>query len=193
MSQAGDNFAQGLMAGTSYGDRILWLTDVTVPCVVTGEGHPGISLLFRRTEPHLVSTLGTTSNRAKVNLTGCHTTSSHSQRVSIVDVHILDRNVGITSAEREVVERRLHSAFDQFSDHVRNVDVSFSDINGPKGGEDIQCRIKIALALTSDLVVEGTGVSVESVAAETADRASLAVSRRLERHRDSQGPSMSGE
>lgn len=110
-----------------------------------------------------------------------------------MDVQILDRNVGITSAQQEHVDRCLQFAFGRFSSHIRSVDVSFSDVNGPKGGDDLQCRMKIVLHGKGELLVEGKGISVEAVAAETADRAALAVSRRLDRLRDSQGTSMSGQ
>ncbi len=110
-----------------------------------------------------------------------------------MDVHILDRNVGITADQRENADRCLQFAFDQFASHVRTIDVSFSDANGPKGGDDIQCRIKIVLHGKGELVVEGKGVSVEAVIAETSDRAAHVVSRRIDRLRDPQGTSMSGQ
>jgi putative sigma-54 modulation protein len=110
-----------------------------------------------------------------------------------MDVQILDRNVGITPGQQESSERCLQYAFDRFSSHIRSVDVSLSDVNGPKGGDDLLCRMRIALHGKGDLVVEGKGASVEAVVAETADRASLAVSRRLDRLRDAQGTSMSGQ
>jgi hypothetical protein len=53
--------------------------------------------------------------------------------------------------------------------------------------------MKIVLHGKGDLLVEGKGCSVEAVVAETADRAALAISRRLDRLRDSQGTSMSGQ
>jgi len=110
-----------------------------------------------------------------------------------MDFHILDRNVGITADQQENIERNLQFAFDRFSSHIRTVDVSFSDVNGPKGGDDLQCRMKIVLHGKGELMVEGKGVSLEAVAAETVDRATLAVSRRIERLRDAQGTSMSGQ
>jgi len=110
-----------------------------------------------------------------------------------MDIQILDRNVGITTDQKEHVERCLLYAIDRFSSHLRTVDVSFSDINGPRGGDDLQCRLKIVLHGKGEIIVEGKGVSVEAVVAETADRASLAVSRRLDRLRNAQGTSMSGQ
>ena len=109
-----------------------------------------------------------------------------------MEVHIVDRNVGITEAQDENIKRCLQFAFDRFSSHVRTIDVSISDVNGPKGGDDLLCRMKVALQGKGELLVEGKGISVEALVAETADRASLAVSRRLDRLRDTQGVSMSG-
>ncbi len=110
-----------------------------------------------------------------------------------MEVHTLDRNVGITPDQKENIERRLQFAFDRFSSHIRTVDVSLSDVNGPKGGDDLQCRMKIVLHGKGDIIVEGKGVSVEAIISETADRAALAVSRRVDRLRDAQGTSMSGQ
>ncbi len=107
-------------------------------------------------------------------------------------IHVLDRNVGINSDQLGKAERSLQFALDRFSSHVRAVDVLFSDVNGPKGGDDLHYRMKISLHGKGDLVIEGKGFAVDAVAAETADRAALAVSRRLEKLRDVQGTSMSG-
>jgi len=112
---------------------------------------------------------------------------------STMDVQLLDRNIGITSDQQLSLERCLLFAFDRFSSHIRTVDVALSDVNGPKGGDDLQCRMKIVLHGKGELLVEGKGVSVEAVVGETADRAALAVSRRLDRLRDPQGTSMSGQ
>ena len=108
-------------------------------------------------------------------------------------IQILDRNVGITQNQREHIDRCLQFAFDRFSSHVDSIDISLADLNGPKGGEDVQCRMKVLLQGKGELVVEGKGVSVEAVVAETADRAALAVSRRLDRLRDLKRTSMSGQ
>ncbi len=108
-------------------------------------------------------------------------------------IQILDRNVGITQNLREHIDRCLQFAFDRFGSHIQSIDISLSDVNGPRGGDDLQCRMKIVIQGKRQIVVEGKGVSVEAIIAETTDRAALAVSRRLDRLRDSQGTSMSGQ
>jgi hypothetical protein len=108
-------------------------------------------------------------------------------------IHILDRNVSVTSEQRVNIERCLHFALDRFSSHVRAVDLVLSDVNGPKGGDDLHCLMKILVQGVGDLVIEGKGIVLEAVVAETTDRATLAVSKRLEKLRDLQGTSMSGQ
>ena len=108
-------------------------------------------------------------------------------------IQILDRNVGITQNQREHIDRCLQFAFDRLGSHVNFIDISLADVNGPRGGEDVQCRIRISLHAGGELTVEGKGDSVAAVAAETADRAALAVSRLIDRLRDVQGTSMSGQ
>ena len=110
-----------------------------------------------------------------------------------MEVHILDRKVGITQDQREIIDRSIEFAFDRFSTHIRSVDATFTDVNGPKGGEDIQCRMKILLHGKGDIIVEGKGASVEAIVAQTTDRAAIAISRRIDRLQDSQGTSMSGQ
>ncbi len=110
-----------------------------------------------------------------------------------MNIQIIDRNLGIRQHQRDHIDRCLQFAFDRFSTHVNDIDISLADVNGPKGGEDVQCRIRISLHGTGELIVEGKGNSVEAVVAETADRAALAVSRRIDRLRNVQGTSMSGQ
>lgn len=52
-----------------------------------------------------------------------------------MDVNILDRNVGITSGQREHIDRCLQFAFDRFGSHIRGIEISLTDVNGPKGGD----------------------------------------------------------
>ena len=111
----------------------------------------------------------------------------------VMNIQIVDRNVGITQNQRDHIDRCLQFAFDRFSIHVNAIDISLADVNGPKGGEDVQCRMLISLHGTGELIVEGKGVSVESVVTDTTDRAALAVSRRIDRLRNVQGTSMSGQ
>ncbi len=109
-----------------------------------------------------------------------------------MEKRINDRNVGLTPKQRDLINRRIELAFDQFAGQIHSVSVSLNDANGPKGGEDILCQVIVRLNGEREIVVKDTGSSVEAVVTDVVDRASFAISRRFERRKDSQGTSMSG-
>lgn len=123
----------------------------------------------------------------------CGFRQPYASKGAMMDIHVVDRNVQLTSVQHDNLERCLHFALDRFASLIRTVDVSFSDVNGPKGGEDVLCRMKIGLQGMGPVIIQGTGCSVDAVAAETADRAAMTIARRQSRLRDVQTVSMSGQ
>jgi len=110
-----------------------------------------------------------------------------------MEISVVDRNVDLTAEQKELVDRQIAYSFDRFETHIRLVEVLFNDVNGPKGGSDIQCRVRLLLHSKGEVLVEGRDDSVEAAVAGVIDRASIAVARRIERLKDSQGTSMSGQ
>jgi len=110
-----------------------------------------------------------------------------------MEISIVDRNVDLTAKQKDLVDRQIGYSFDRFESHIRSVEVLLNDVNGPKGGSDIQCRVRLLLHSKGEVLVEGRDDSVESAVAGVIDRASIAVARRVERLKDSQGTSMSGQ
>ena len=109
-----------------------------------------------------------------------------------MEIQILARNVALNSSQLELIERRVQYALNRFSSQVRTVQVTMSDVNGPKGGSDILCRFKVLLRKKGEILVGDTDVSIESAIANVADRAARSVARLLDRQREHQGTSMSG-
>ena len=109
-----------------------------------------------------------------------------------MEIQILGRNISLHPAQQEVVERRILYALNRFSSQVRTVQVTLSDVNGPKGGNDILCRFKVLLRKRGEILVGDTDVSIESAVANVADRAARSLARLLDRQREHQGLSMSG-
>ncbi|HBC63522.1 MAG: HPF/RaiA family ribosome-associated protein [Planctomyces sp.] len=98
-------------------------------------------------------------------------------------IQIVEDGVSLKSAQREFVERRLLFAFNRFDERIRQIVVSFSDVNGPRGGPGLQCRLNVSVAGCSDLLVTSEGETLEAVAAECAARGSRNLARRLVRRR----------
>ena len=99
-------------------------------------------------------------------------------------IDIQARGFELTEGLREHTERRLHFALSWASHGVRTVNVRLSDINGPRGGNDKRCRIKVPLPGGQAVVVEDTEADLYVAIDRAADRTERTVARRLERLRE---------
>ena len=104
-------------------------------------------------------------------------------------IEVTKRNVTLTDDVREWIERRLQFALGRFSSRIRRVSLMISDVNGDRGGCDKQCRLRILLIPSGEVVVEDMDPSIVSVVANVAERAARSVSRALERRRENHGDS----
>jgi len=95
------------------------------------------------------------------------------------------RNLKLTSAQREIVERRLAFALGRFGDRVGRVTVSLTDLNGPRGGLDQHCRIEVSLVPSGTVMAEATDAEIEPAVSRAAERAARCVKSELDRRRTS--------
>ena len=81
---------------------------------------------------------------------------------------------------RERIHRRLGLRLGKFAPRIERLSVRFEDLNGPRGGTDVACRIKAVMsALPSVVVMELAGN-----AAEAFDRAGQRIERAVRRALD---------
>lgn len=90
----------------------------------------------------------------------------------------------LTPALREHVRRRLGFSLARANNHISRVDVSLSDINGPRGGIDKRCLVKVRLEGLQLVVVEDVQSNLYSAIDRAAGRAGRIVLRRLARQSD---------
>ena len=67
-------------------------------------------------------------------------------------ISVRGRNIELTRPISEHVQERIYAALNQHAERVRDVRVQLSDINGPRGGRDQQCRVAVRMA-TGELLV----------------------------------------
>ena len=90
----------------------------------------------------------------------------------------LDKNVS------DQVLRRLQFALSKFGHSIRQVQVHFSDLNGPKGGNDKKCSINVKLVSTGEVMVQGVGKDIATTLSYSVERVGRAVKHELERRRE---------
>jgi ribosome-associated translation inhibitor RaiA len=84
---------------------------------------------------------------------------------------------------RTYVRERLGFKLGKFARHVERATVRFEDVNGPRGGVDTACRVKVVLSGLSSVVVEELAGRPYEAFDRAGDRVERAVRRTLERSR----------
>jgi ribosome-associated translation inhibitor RaiA len=92
-------------------------------------------------------------------------------------LNIRTGGVELDEPTRRHVQARVSRQFAKFATRIERATVRFSDVNGPKGGNDQACTIKVVLAALPSLVVEERGVTPR----EAYDRAANTMERTIRR------------
>ena len=90
-------------------------------------------------------------------------------------IHIKGQNQCAASAVIERIERRLCFALSRFADRISRVTVRITDISGPRGGVDKQCRIAVKFRPGGEVVIKDTASDLETAIDRGADRVRRAV------------------
>jgi ribosome-associated translation inhibitor RaiA len=96
--------------------------------------------------------------------------------------------IGTSSpALRDHAVRSLFSAVDQHVSHVRSIEARFSDENGPRGGVDRRCRVKVMLSPRGEIFVEEDNADPYVAVALAAERVKQSAGRLLHKLRERRG------
>ena len=98
-----------------------------------------------------------------------------------MNVEIRARDLDMAEAMRSHLQCRLRFALGRFEDRIRRVIVRLLDVNGPRGGIDKQCRIKLELIPSGKLVIQEASADLVAAIDRGADRVGHAISRKLHR------------
>jgi len=87
----------------------------------------------------------------------------------------------VTPELREYVLRRLHFKLGRFSERIDLARVKIVEVNGPRGGVDLHCRIQVFGADVDGLVTSALAANLRSAIDEAAGHIHCAVGRELAR------------
>ncbi len=69
-------------------------------------------------------------------------------------------NISLSVVARRVIVERAFRKLQRFQDVVDSVTITFDDVNGPKGGNDLRCQMVARLRGLPAVVVAKMGASV---------------------------------
>jgi putative sigma-54 modulation protein len=97
--------------------------------------------------------------------------------------HVRVIGAAIGDHDRDYIARKLGMKLGKFAASVERITVRLSDANGPKGGLDQKCQVKVVLSGMPSVVVHETDCTLARTIDRAIDSAALAVRRRIHRRR----------
>jgi hypothetical protein len=100
---------------------------------------------------------------------------------SDIPAHIRAAGAPIDTEDRAYIRRKLGTKVGKFARAVERVSVRIRDVNGPRGGVDKACTIKVRLTHLPSVVVEQRDASLRSAVEAALQRTERAVRRAMQR------------
>jgi ribosome-associated translation inhibitor RaiA len=102
---------------------------------------------------------------------------------SKITAHIRAQGVDVDADERAYIRRKLGMKFGKFANSVERVSVRIEDANGPRGGVDQVCQVKVVLSGLPSVIVEQRDATLIAAIDGALTGAERAVRRSLQRRR----------
>jgi ribosome-associated translation inhibitor RaiA len=109
--------------------------------------------------------------------------TGRAKEASQVPAHIYTNNVELDKEDRTYIRRKLGLKLGKFASSIERVTVRVEDANGPRGGVDQICRIKIVLSGFPSVVVEKQDISRDAAIDKCISTVERAVRQSLQRRR----------
>jgi hypothetical protein len=97
--------------------------------------------------------------------------------------HIRVNGVELEDDDRDNIARKLGMKLGKFASSIERITVRLSDANGPKGGRDQVCQIKVVLSGLPSIVVEERAPALHAATERAMKATALAVRRSVQRRR----------
>jgi ribosome-associated translation inhibitor RaiA len=98
-------------------------------------------------------------------------------------IRIIGTDIELSEPFRAFTERRLKRALAGIAHGVSDVDVRLVDVNGPRGGIDKLCKIKLVHRWVGTILVRATGEDGYATVDGAVSKVAAALRRRLGRNR----------
>lgn len=96
-------------------------------------------------------------------------------------VKIHTRGFALSDALSDYTDSKIRLALGLYRDKIRRVDVFLADVNGPRGGEDMMCKIKVRADGHPPTIAHDTAEDMYDSINMCAHRIKRAIGRRFDR------------
>ncbi len=103
--------------------------------------------------------------------------------VPLVPAHIRMLGADLSKEQRASIRQKLGIKIGKFANSIERVSVRVKDVNGPRGGIDHVCRIKVVLSGLPSVLYEAQDASLDAAIGSALVGTERAVRRSLKRRR----------
>jgi hypothetical protein len=100
-----------------------------------------------------------------------------------MDVTVETHHAHLPRNNRASLAARIGGAFARFSGHVTRLRITLKDINGPRGGRDKECMVRVELRGGGQVVVVDRAAKMRAAMLRSLRRAKLLVGGEIKRRR----------
>ena len=101
----------------------------------------------------------------------------------LTPAHIRVDGVAVDDDDRAYIRRRLGEKLGKYASSIERVTVRVRDVNGPRGGVDLLCRIKVVLSGLPSIVVEHRATRIKPALTRALTGVERAVRQTVQRKR----------
>ncbi|GAB4549826.1 MAG: hypothetical protein Tsb0013_11310 [Phycisphaerales bacterium] len=102
-------------------------------------------------------------------------------------IDVFSNNLDPTDAMREYASKRLRTAIDHLEHHVELAVVRLTDVNGPRGGQDMLCKVHLHLDPSGEVVLSAQGADPYEAVDDACNRLKKTLRREIERRCERRG------
>jgi hypothetical protein len=99
-----------------------------------------------------------------------------------LDIRI--RNGEPSGELRDSIDRHVRFALGRFGGRIQRTEVVMTDVNGPRGGSDQRCILKVVLPFAEPAVIDVTDSDALTAVARACERAARRVRDQVSRRRE---------
>ena len=96
-----------------------------------------------------------------------------------MNLRLVTRGIELSADLNDYVRRRAHFSLGRFAGRIRSLSIRLADVNGPRGGIDKLCDIRVDIGLPKTVIVRERQANIHAAVAFAVDRAERAVQRQL--------------
>lgn len=101
-----------------------------------------------------------------------------------MQLNISTRKVNISYLEKQDIVQKLKSSLSYFEPQVYSALLTITDVNGPKGGKDMLCKIRLKLAGIPSILIQEKSESLRNAIDGAIRRAKQTLKRKVGRSRE---------